>query len=83
MKLGGVNRYNDLLKIKLEVVSYYLEVKSFGDIKILTFTILSFLAPKTINKMIKKKLTKKTGTYQENHRHWNITIKILNLTIGQ
>ena len=42
LKLGGVNRYNDLLKIKLEVVSYYLEVKSFWvDIKILTFTILS------------------------------------------
>ena len=65
MKLGGVDRYNDLLKIKLEVISYYLEVKSFWvDIKILTFTILSFLAPKTINKMIKKEINKeKTGTY--------------------
>ena len=60
LKLGGVDRYNDLLKIKLEVISYYLEVKSFWvDIKILTFTILSFLAPKTINKMIKKEINKK------------------------
>ena len=29
------------------------------DIKILTFTILSFIAPKTINKMIKKEINKK------------------------
>ena len=65
-KLGGVDRYNDLLKIKLEVIGYYLEVKSFWiDMKILTFTILSFFAPKTINNLIKKEINKKKPALAE------------------
>lgn len=60
LNLGGVDRYNDLLKIKLEVINYYLEVRSFWvDIKILTFTVFSFFAPKAINKIIKKDIYKK------------------------
>ena len=60
LNLGGIDRYNDLLKIKLEVINYYLDVRSFWvDIKILTFTILSFFAPKAINKIIKKDIFKK------------------------
>ena len=60
LNLGGIDRYNDLLKIKLEVINYYLDVRSFWvDIKILTFTVLSFFAPKAINKIIKKDIFKK------------------------
>jgi len=60
LNLGGVDRYNDLLKIKLEVINYYLEVRSFWvDIKILTFTVFSFFAPNAINKIIKKDIYKK------------------------
>ncbi len=60
LRLGGVDYYNDLLKIKLEVISYYLEVKStWVDIKIVIYTILSFFVPKTINATIKKEIFKK------------------------
>jgi lipopolysaccharide/colanic/teichoic acid biosynthesis glycosyltransferase len=58
-KLGGIKSYNDLLKIKLEIIAYYLEVRSFWvDLKIVIFTIASFFAPETINKIIKKEIYK-------------------------
>ena len=60
LNLGGIDKYKDILKIKLEVINYYLEVKSpWVDIKILIFTILSFLIPKLIKKKIKKDIYKK------------------------
>tara|TARA_B000000475_G_scaffold44558_2_gene33525 strand:- start:4300 stop:4782 length:483 start_codon:yes stop_codon:yes gene_type:complete len=60
LNLGGIDKYKDILKIKLEVINYYLEVKSpWVDIKILIFTILSFLVPRLIKKKIKKDIYKK------------------------
>ncbi len=59
-KLGGVNHYQKILPIKLELINHYINVRSFWvDYKIILLTVLSFVVPKFVKNQIIKDINKK------------------------
>ena len=56
-KLGGLNSYESILQIKLDLVNYYLKVKSLPvDAKIILLTIFKLITPRLVNNIIKKEI---------------------------
>ena len=56
-KLGGLNSYESILQIKLDLVKYYIKVKSLPvDVKIILLTIFKLITPRLVNNIIKKEI---------------------------
>ena len=59
-KFGGVDYYDKILPIKLELISHYINIRNFWvDCKILIFTVLGLIIPSLISATIKREIYKK------------------------
>ena len=59
-KFGGVDYYDKILPIKLELISHYINIRNFWvDCKILIFTVLGLIMPSLISATVKREIYKK------------------------
>ena len=59
-KFGGVDYYDKILPIKLELISHYINVRNLWvDCKIVIFTALGLIMPSLINAAVKREIYKK------------------------